>query len=90
MRRNLTRCLGCPVRVTAFWVAIVAAGGETIRFPDDPAVIHAHRDFGVQGDGVADDTAAPQQAIDTAASAGKTVGKPGPWSSRAAISASSG
>src|SRR4051794_23151345 len=67
------RCRGIPSRLA--WLAILAlvpgatASAQSVfaTLPDDPGAIHlAAPEFAVRGDGVADDTAAIQAAIDKA------------------------
>ena len=67
----MLRPLLLALSLATVWPNRLAA--ETLRFPEDAAVLDARRDFGARGDGTADDTAALQQALE--ASSGRD-GKP--------------
>lgn len=61
--------------MTAFWTASdQTESAERIVFPSDPSVLDLKRDFGAKGDGVADDTAALQAAIEASSNRGRVGG----------------
>jgi len=51
-----------------------ASAAERYVFPNDPSVLDVRRDFGAKGDGVADDTAALQAAIEASSDRGRGGG----------------
>lgn len=74
--RQWSRCIrraacGLLTGVSLAGSIVAAPAAERVVFPEDPSVLDLRRDCGAKGDGVADDTAALQAAIEASSNRGK-------------------